>query len=227
MRSACLEGCITRAAQRSCEERGRGAQAMPWGAADPQGLRNRAREICKNLRIRPGARLACNTLDQKTGRGKMTHIAVHKEPQGKPVRREHEWDPFRTMRDVLKWDPFGEVAPRWFGEELGFSAAFEVKESKDTFVFKADLPGLKIEDLDVKLTQNRLTISGKREAEKTEQGDTFYTFERSYGAFSRSFTLPEGVDSEMIEADLRDGVLTVTLPKKPEAQPKQINVKAK
>lgn len=157
----------------------------------------------------------------------MTQIAVHKESQAKPARREREWDPFRTMRDVLRWDPFGEVAPRWFGEELGFSAAFEVKETKDAFVFKADLPGIKTEDLDVKLTQNRLTISGKREAERTDKGDTFYTFERSYGEFARAFTLPEGVDSAKIDADLKDGVLTVTLPKKPEAQPKQINVKAK
>ncbi|MBK8996018.1 MAG: Hsp20/alpha crystallin family protein [Myxococcales bacterium] len=157
----------------------------------------------------------------------MANIAVHKEPQTKPTRPEREWDPFRTMRDVLRWDPFGEIAPRWFGEDLGFNAAFEVKESKDAFVFKADLPGIKAEDLDVKLTQNRLTISGKREAEKTEKGDTFYTFERSYGSFVRSFTLPEGVDGEKIEADLKDGVLNVKLPKKPEAQPKQVSVKSK
>lgn len=157
----------------------------------------------------------------------MANIAVHKEPQTKPTRPEREWDPFRTMRDVLRWDPFGEIAPRWFGEDLGFNAAFEVKESKEAFVFKADLPGIKAEDLDVKLTQNRLTVTGKREAEKSEKGDTFYTFERSYGSFVRSFTLPEGVDGEKVEADLKDGVLTVKVPKKPEAQPKQINVKSK
>ena len=157
----------------------------------------------------------------------MTHIDVHKGSRAKPLRQEREWDPFRTMRDILHWDPFGEAAPRWFGDELGFSAAFEVKETKEAFVFKADLPGLKAEDLDVKLTHNRLTISGKREAEKTDQGDTFYTFERSYGAFSRSFTLPEGADAELIDADLRDGVLTVTLPKRTGAQPKQINVRAR
>lgn len=157
----------------------------------------------------------------------MANIAVHKEPQTKPTRPEREWDPFRTMRDILRWDPFSELAPRWFGDEVAFNAAFEVKETKDAFVFKADLPGIKAEDLDVKLTQNRLTVSGKREAEKTEKGDTFYTYERSYGSFTRSFTLPEGVAAEKIDADLKDGVLTVTLPKKPEAQPKQIAVKAK
>jgi len=145
----------------------------------------------------------------------MASIAVHKEaPTTKPVRREQEWDPFRPMRDVLRWDPFSDAAPRWFGEESGFAAAFEVKETADAFVFKADLPGIKAENLDVLLTQNRLTISGKREAEKTEKGDTFYTFERSYGSFARAFTLPEGVSSETIDADLKDGVLTLTLPKK-------------
>ncbi len=157
----------------------------------------------------------------------MANIAVQKEPQTKPTRPEREWDPFRTMRDVLRWDPFSEIAPRWFGDELGFNAAFEVKETKEAFLFKADLPGIKAEDLDVKLTQNRLTITGKREAEKTEKGDTFYTYERSYGGFARSFTLPEGVDGEKIEADLKDGVLSLKLPKKPEALPKQIDVKSK
>ncbi|MBK7582223.1 MAG: Hsp20 family protein [Myxococcales bacterium] len=131
------------------------------------------------------------------------------------------------MRDVLRWDPFGEMAPRWFGEELGFAAAFEVKETKDAFVFKADLPGIKAGDVDVKLTQNRLTITGKRDAEKTERGDTFYAYERSYGTFARSFTLPEGADKEHIGASLEDGVLTVTLPKRPEAQPMRVDVKAK
>jgi len=77
------------------------------------------------------------------------------------------------------------------------------------------------------VTTRRVSSATAREAEKTEKGDTFYTFERTYGSFARSFTLPEGVVGEKIDADLKDGVLTVTLPKKPEAQPKQINVKAK
>jgi len=161
----------------------------------------------------------------------MANIAVHKDaPKPKPASEAGQvrhWDPFRTMRDLMGWDPFAEVAPRWFGEELGFNAAFEVLETQNAFVFKADLPGIKAEDLDVKLTQNRLTVSGKREAEKTQKGDTFYTYERSYGSFARSFTLPDGVEADKIDADLKDGVLTITLPKKPEVQPKQINVKAK
>jgi HSP20 family protein len=138
-----------------------------------------------------------------------------------------EWDPFRAMRDLLSWEPFAEMFPRWPAEQGQLDVHFDVKETKEAFIFKADLPGMKSEDLDVKLTQNRLTITGKREAEKTEKGETFYMYERSFGSFTRAFTLPEGVDANMIDADLKDGVLTLTLPKKPEVQPKQINVKSK
>ena len=87
-----------------------------------------------------------------------------------------------------------------------------------------DVPGIKQADLDVSLTGNRLTITGKREAEKEDKGDTYYTYERSYGSFTRSFTLPEGVNASAIRADLHDGVLSVVLPKTPEAQPKKIPV---
>lgn len=66
--------------------------------------------------------------------------------------------------------------------------------------------------------------SGKRESEKTEKGDTYYTSERSYGSFTRAFTLPEGVDPSHIKAELKEGVLTLSVPKKPESQPKKIAV---
>ena len=94
-----------------------------------------------------------------------------------------------------------------------------MKENKDGYVFRADLPGVREDDLDISLTGNRLTISGKREQEKHEQGDTYYANERSYGSFSRAFTLPDGTDAENVRADLKNGVLQVTVPKKPEVQP--------
>jgi HSP20 family protein len=114
----------------------------------------------------------------------------------------------------------------WSAELQAFAPDFDVKETKDGFVFKADLPGVKESDLEVRLTQNRLTIAGKRESEKTDKGDTFYTYERSSGAFSRTFTLPDGVDADKIKAELKNGVLTVELPKPPELQPKKIAVKS-
>ena len=156
----------------------------------------------------------------------MANIAVQKENGGKPVPAAptRELDPFRVMRELMRWDPFSEMTP--IVSEAAFAPAFEVKETKDAFVFKADMPGIQEKDLEVKLTQNRLSISGKREQEKSEKGETFYTYERSYGSFARAFTLPEGVDGENIKAELKEGVLTLTLPKRPELQPKKIAVKA-
>jgi HSP20 family protein len=137
-----------------------------------------------------------------------------------------EWDPFRMMRELLRWDPFAEMTP--FAQERGtvFLPQFDVKETNNSYIFKADLPGMKENDLDIAVTGNRLTISGKREAEERQEGETYYAYERNYGAFTRSFTLPEGVDADHVQADLRDGVLTLTLPKRPEAQPKKINIQA-
>lgn len=87
------------------------------------------------------------------------------------------------------------------------------------------MPGVKESDLELSLTGNRLTISGKREEEKKEQDERWYAYERSYGSFSRTFTLPQGVDSERVGAELKDGVLRVSIPKKPEMKPKKIELK--
>jgi HSP20 family protein len=106
-----------------------------------------------------------------------------------------------------------------------FSTAFEVLERKDAYVFKADLPGFKEADVDIQLTGNRLTVSGKREAEQTDENDRYYAYERTYGSFTRTFTLPEGIDADHVRAELKDGVLTLMVPKKPEVQPKRIQLK--
>src|SRR6185503_16663279 len=136
----------------------------------------------------------------------------------------HEWDPFRMMRDLMRWDPFHELSPIFpsEGQKGMFMPDVDVKETPDAYMFKADLPGMKEKDVEIQLTGNRLTISGKREEEKREQKDTYFTCERSWGSFTRSFTLPQGTDTEATRADLKDGVLTVTVPKKPEVQPKKI-----
>lgn len=133
-------------------------------------------------------------------------------------------DPFEMMRDLMRWDPFAELGTARAGE-VGFAPSFEVKETKDAYVFKADLPGLRESDLDISLTANRLTVSGKREEETHQEEDRYYTYERSYGSFSRSFTLPEGIDLDHADADLTNGVLTISIAKKPEVKPKKIEVK--
>jgi HSP20 family protein len=159
-----------------------------------------------------------------------SELAIQKEgkPQALSPRAARGWDPFLSLRDFLRWDPFREMMPALPAlEEMSFAPAFEVKETKDAIVFTADLPGVAENDIQVQLTDNRLSISGKRESEKTEQGDTYYTAERSYGSFTRSFTLPEGLDRDKLRAELKNGVLSVTAPKRPEAQPKKISVASK
>lgn len=157
----------------------------------------------------------------------MSNIQIRKNdsPSIPTAERALEWDPGRLMRSMLGWDPFREMAPYALDSSLSsFVPAFEIKETKDSFLFKADLPGVKQQDIDVSLTGNRLCIAGKREAEKHDKTDSYYTYERSYGSFTRSFTMPEGIDAGSVHADLRDGVLTVNVAKKPEAQPRKIAV---
>jgi len=105
-------------------------------------------------------------------------------------RTQTEAEPFR----LVHWDPFCQMSPFLAGEEqlARFTPDFEIKETKEGYVFKADVPGIKEKDLDISMTGNRLTISGKRETEKVENTDTYYARECSYGSFSRTFTLPEG-----------------------------------
>lgn len=151
----------------------------------------------------------------------MANIAVTREaPSTAPSL-------FRTMRELMGWDPFAEMVPsipHVSAFAPSFDVSFDVKETSDGYVFKADVPGVKESDLSVTLTGNRLSISGQRESERKESTDTYYMYERSYGDFSRTFTLPEGVDSSGVIADLKDGVLTVSVKKSPQAQAKKIAI---
>lgn len=131
------------------------------------------------------------------------------------------WDPFEVMQELMRWDPFRELS-RGTSADLSFIPAFEVKEKKDKYVIRADLPGITEEDLDLSVVGRQLTVSGKREEEKRDEDDRVYTYERSYGSFSRSFTLPDGADPDNIDAELKDGVLTITVGKKPGVQPRRI-----
>lgn len=159
----------------------------------------------------------------------MADIAIRKDNGNKtaPIATlEKRWEPFRMMRDLMGWDPFREMIPMMPQIPAAFSPSFEVKETKDGYVFKADVPGIKEADLEVTVTGNRLTVSGKREAEKEDKTDTYFTYERSYGEFTRSFTLPDGVDMNSIRADLDKGVLTLSIRRTAEAQPKKIAVQS-
>ena len=106
----------------------------------------------------------------------MSNIAVRKENGNRPAALatlEPRWDPSRMVRDFFGWDPFREMSAYIPQAPAGFIPTFEVKETTDAYSFKADIPGVKESDLDVTVTGNRLTIAGKREAEKQEQSDTY------------------------------------------------------
>ena len=157
-----------------------------------------------------------------------------KDEQGKAMQPVREHDPmrwFREMmrdpfREMLRWDPFREMFPSFGAQQQTFAPAFEVCEHKDRFVLSADMPGVKEQDLDIKLTGNRLTVSGKRESETEEKVDTYYAAERSYGMFTRSFTLPpDQVDLDHVTAELKNGVLTIVVPKRAGAQSRTIAIK--
>ena len=124
------------------------------------------------------------------------------------------------MEGLLRFGPQNESVQRSFE----FAPNFDVKETKDAFLFKADLPGVKESDLEITHTGNRLTIGGKRDAEDRKEGDNYYMVERSFGSFRRTFTLPESADVDQIKADHQAGVLSISVPKRTAAQPRKINV---
>ena len=129
-------------------------------------------------------------------------------------------DPFALAREL-----FGSDFARRSEPVAGFAARFDVKETENAYLITADLPGVKDENLDISLDGNQLTISGSRESDKQESGDNYFLSERSYGSFSRSFVLPEEANREAVAANLDAGVLTVTIDKKLQAQPKKITIK--
>jgi HSP20 family protein len=138
-----------------------------------------------------------------------------------------QFDPLRAMREMLRWDPFREMAP--FGgfpalAAEGFNPDFEVTENQDGYVFKADIPGVKNEDIEITTMGNRLQISGKRDNEQETRTDAVYTYERQYGSFVRTFTLPDSADVDHAKSELKDGVLTLVIPKSAGSQSKKIAV---
>jgi HSP20 family protein len=133
------------------------------------------------------------------------------------------WEPLNLMNELFRATPLGALATAPFLGEA-FMPRFDVRETKDGYIFTADLPGVKENDLEISLSGNTLTVSGQRMEEETQEGDQYHCTERSYGEFRRSFTLPESADAERAGADFRDGLLRVTVPKRPESQPRKIQV---
>ena len=152
---------------------------------------------------------------------------IKRQQAGSPPARWSAWDPYRSMREMMRWDPFRELGAfaGWQPEE--FVPHFDVKETVEGYQVSADLPGVNEKDLSVHVTGNRLTVSGKREHEEKREGEHEYATERVFGSFTRSFVLPEEVDTDKVQAELKSGVLTLMLPRRPGQQRKKVSVKVK
>jgi HSP20 family protein len=172
-------------------------------------------------------------------------------PEGKRTMSAlTKWNPFRTSREIEEWGPLarwspfremerlqremdrlfnGGLTPSIRGEEAmtitEWAPDVDISEDDKEFLVKAELPEVKKEDVKVTVEDGVLTIRGERKAEKEEKGKKYHRVERSYGSFERSFTLPEASDAGKINSEFKDGVLTVHLPKNPNAKPKAIEIK--
>lgn len=142
---------------------------------------------------------------------------------------------------IIKYDPFRELRSlqdemnRLFmtnysrGSEEGFTSGawspkVDIFENKENLVIEAELPGMQREDVDVSIENNVLTLRGERKFEKKDEGDNYHRVERSYGAFTRSFTLPQTVTAEGATADFKNGVLRVQLLKREETKARKIEI---
>ena len=147
------------------------------------------------------------------------------------------------MNTLMRWHPFKEMEEiqsrlgSWLGHTPGrrdgmeavtvaeWAPLVDITEDEKEYVFKADLPEVKKEDVKVTVENGVLAISGERRFEQEEAGKKYHRVERAYGSFLRTFALPEGTDTGKVLADFKDGVLQVHLPKAEVAQPKAIEIK--
>jgi len=141
-------------------------------------------------------------------------------------------DPYKTvqesmrelMRDMFRFSPFVELESMAQEPNIAFVPQTEVKETGDAFLISVDLPGVDLENIEISASGNRLTVRGERAEEDRQEGETYYTYERVYGSFARSFTLPENADVDQVTAEFKDGVLHVKVPKKAAEQPKRVQI---
>ena len=140
------------------------------------------------------------------------------------------WEPARELQAIQQEMNrlFGTAYPQGNGANGGIASRWippmDVVEDDEHFVVRADLPGVEEGDVNVELEDNVLTISGERRSDTEERKDGYYRVERAYGSFSRSLTLPEGIDSEAITASFNKGVLEVRIPKPEERKPRRVAI---
>lgn len=140
------------------------------------------------------------------------------------------WDPFRdliTLRE--KMNRLFEEAFTSRGEERDlvsstWTPSVDIYETENALVLNAEVPGIDEGDIEIKIEDNTLTIKGERKFEKETKEENYHRIERAYGSFYRSFTLPHNVDQDRIEAEHENGILKITMPKKPELKPRKVKV---
>jgi HSP20 family protein len=140
------------------------------------------------------------------------------------------WDPFRELNSLGQLGRFFDRFPDWSQQSPTTTSAWapnvDIFEGENELVVKAELPGIDPKDVELNVENNVLTISGERKLEFEDKKENYHRVERAYGSFSRSFSLPRLIDENKIEADYRDGVLTVRIPKHEKAKPRQIKISA-
>jgi HSP20 family protein len=148
------------------------------------------------------------------------------------TRQTNVWDPFQELNELQNrlTTLFGRAAVRPANGEEGITVAdwapvVDISEDDKEYIIKAELPGLKREEVKVTIEDGVLSISGERKVEKEEKDKKFHRVERAYGSFVRSFSLPDGSDATKVNAEFKDGVLNVHLAKSPKTQPKAIEIK--
>ncbi|MDD8012936.1 MAG: Hsp20/alpha crystallin family protein [Acidobacteriota bacterium] len=146
---------------------------------------------------------------------------------------------------ITKWQPYSDLVSmydrmnRLFGEDFydessrnglnpsAWRPMTDIYETKDAYVFKVELPGFRKEDIKVEFSNETLTLRGERKQEEETKNENCHRLERSYGLFERSFTIPKNVDAKKIDAELKDGILLLTIPKVEEAKTKAIPITVK
>lgn len=140
------------------------------------------------------------------------------------------WDPFRdlvTLRE--KMNRLFEDAVTSRGEQkdlvaISWAPAVDIYEDENQLVLTAEVPGIDEKDIEIKLEDNTLSIHGERKMEKETKEENYHRIERAYGSFYRSFTLPNYIDQEKIQAEHENGVLKITMPKRPELKPRKVKI---
>lgn len=133
------------------------------------------------------------------------------------------WDIDRWFEDFFR-RPFPAVTPRFAFEEAEFTPAIDIYEEENDVVVKAELPGMKKEDIDIRLDGDTITIAGDKKAERKSERKGFYRYESSYGSFCRTMALPTDVQYDKVKAEFKDGILEIRMPKTEEARERGIKI---